>query len=171
MRSRQFTASGRRHRTPWPAAAVLATVGIAALAAVVTNTADAAVARPTTPASPPTATDHTPQTDATGGTESTGSTDTTAQTEEFSACMRANGVPDFPGVTIGTDGRVTLIPNDTGVNVFSSHYRAAAETCAHLLPGDRALPAPPTPPSVPTPALAGTFPSPPTAPEPPTAPN
>lgn len=71
--------------------------------------------------------------------------------EDFTACMRGNGVPDFPSVTISPDGRVNLDLRGTGINVFSPEYRSAARTCAGMLPTGATLPGEPDPPRPPQP--------------------
>lgn len=69
-----------------------------------------------------------------------------AKAEAFTTCMRENGVPDFPGVTVTANGTLQLLPGST-VNPISKTYQAAAKKCASELPSGSALP---TEPSVPT---------------------
>jgi hypothetical protein len=80
--------------------------------------------------------------------------------EAYTACVRAHGVPDFPGVTLTEDGRVQL---KEGADPLSSAYRQAAKECAGHLPDSSTLPATPAPPKGPaaldppkTPASEGT---------------
>lgn len=63
--------------------------------------------------------------------------------------MRENGVPNFPGVTVGADGTLQLVAG-SDVNPISKSYQAAAKKCASKLPSGSALPAEP---SVPTPSI------------------
>lgn len=65
----------------------------------------------------------------------------------FSACMRANGVPDFPDVTISEHGRVSLDPTGSGADVLSAEYSGAERACASLLPEGSTLPERPRRPS------------------------
>ncbi|BCJ39896.1 hypothetical protein GCM10010168_27550 [Actinoplanes ianthinogenes] len=58
----------------------------------------------------------------------------------FTACVRANGVADFPGVTITADGRVRV---NGSVSVLADDYRKAVAACRELLPSGSALPAEP----------------------------
>ncbi|MCW2917745.1 MAG: hypothetical protein JWN52_5813 [Actinomycetia bacterium] len=75
------------------------------------------------------------------------------QAEEFTACMRAHGVSDFPGISISSDGQIHR--KGGSVNPISTAYKAAAKTCASRLPTGSALP---TDPQLPTPtAPAFTF--------------
>ncbi|MEO3752794.1 hypothetical protein [Streptomyces sp. B6B3] len=68
--------------------------------------------------------------------------------EEFTTCMRDNGVADFPGITITEDGQVRLSLSGDGVDVFSDEYRDAAAACQDLLPAGSSLPGEPEVPSV-----------------------
>jgi hypothetical protein len=63
----------------------------------------------------------------------------------YTACVRAHGVADFPGVTVTSDGRVLLNTSGSGVSFdpLSAAYQAAAKDCASKLPGAAALPAAP----------------------------
>ena len=51
----------------------------------------------------------------------------------FSACMRTNGVPNFPDPPAGGGG--IQIQQGSGVNPFSPAFKAAQSKCKHLLPG------------------------------------
>jgi hypothetical protein len=64
--------------------------------------------------------------------------DTSDEASAFTECVRSNGVPDFPGVTITDDGRLLLDGSD--VNPFSSDYREAMSECFDLLPDGSGLP-------------------------------
>ncbi|MEU4697766.1 hypothetical protein [Nonomuraea dietziae] len=66
--------------------------------------------------------------------------------KDFSACVRANGVQDFPDVTI----RGGTLQLGQGVDPFSDRLRTAVKACEHLLPKGTALPTRPTPPELPS---------------------
>jgi len=91
--------------------------------------------------------------------------------QAFTDCMRSNGVPNFPGITIADGGQIRLVPSEEGVNPLADEYRTAAEACADLLPDGSTLPQDPvvdapedlTPPF----SCEGTCPSAPAAPAPP----
>jgi hypothetical protein len=51
---------------------------------------------------------------------------------KFSACMRANGVPNFPDPSSG--GGIQVGPG-SGLNPQSPAFQAAQKTCGKLLPG------------------------------------
>lgn len=68
------------------------------------------------------------------------------QAEEFTECMRANGVPDFPGITIQGNGSI-LLNGGGAFEPLSSAYRAAAAKCAGTLSSAGSLPKDPAPPS------------------------
>jgi hypothetical protein len=63
--------------------------------------------------------------------------------EDFTACMRAHGVPDFPGVTITADGALQLRSGGR-IDPISAAYRDAASACADRLPAGTTLPRPPS---------------------------
>lgn len=84
-----------------------------------------------------------------GGMSQAGAGEPEDAAAAFTACMRANGLPDFPAVTISPDGHVHLEPSGPGFDPFSTEYRAAVATCAPLLPAGSGLPAAPEPPSPP----------------------
>ena len=63
--------------------------------------------------------------------------------EDFTACMRAHGVPDFPGVTITADGALQLREGGR-IDPISAAYRDAASACADRLPAGTTLPRPPS---------------------------
>ena len=65
-------------------------------------------------------------------TGSTASPSTTAAFVKFSACMRADGVPNFPDPT---GGGGIQISSSSGINVDSPAFKAAQSKCRHLLPG------------------------------------
>jgi hypothetical protein len=65
-----------------------------------------------------------------GEHEDTGDPDFVAQMREFSQCMRANGLPDFPDPD--ADGRLRGTGHE---QQDDPTYRAAMETCREKLPG------------------------------------
>jgi hypothetical protein len=65
--------------------------------------------------------------------------------------MRANGEPNFSGVTISAAGEVNL--TGTGVDPLSSTYKKAVSICQHLLPAGSSLPQEPSVPSISAPSL------------------
>ncbi|WP_433465865.1 hypothetical protein [Spirillospora sp. CA-128828] len=87
--------------------------------------------------------------------------------EAFTGCMRENGVPGFPGITITGDRQIRLKGGGT-VDPLSETYRTAAAKCAYPLPKGTSLPAGPRPPPPSAPALhftcKGDCPAPPKAP-------
>jgi hypothetical protein len=88
---------------------------------------------------------------------------------QFTACMRTHGEPDFPGITILSNGTIQLNLGGAQIDPISAQYQKAAEDCAYLLPSGSSLPQPPKAPSVSGPAVSiggdGTaFPAKPTAP-------
>lgn len=97
-----------------------------------------------------------------------------AQANAFTTCMRQNGVPDFPGVTVTANGTLQLV-SGTNVNPISKTYQAAARKCGSTLPSGTTLPAEPSAPAAPAPLnlnCTGTAcPAPPAAPKPPTLPS
>jgi hypothetical protein len=50
---------------------------------------------------------------------------------QFAACMRKNGVPNFPDPS--SSGGISIGPN-SGINPDSPNFRAAQQTCRKLLP-------------------------------------
>jgi hypothetical protein len=69
-----------------------------------------------------------------GGSGSSASPD--SQAVAYSACMRAQGVPDFPDPKVSTDGNevkvaVRVTPGITG----NPHFKSAQQACGKLLPG------------------------------------
>ena len=66
-------------------------------------------------------------------------------TEAFTACVRAHGVADFPGVTETSDGRVLIDGTGagTGFDPLSAAYQTAIKDCASKLPSGTALPTAP----------------------------
>jgi hypothetical protein len=50
----------------------------------------------------------------------------------FSKCMRAHGVPNFPDPSAG--GGIKITPGE-GLNPGSPAFKSAQEACTHLLPG------------------------------------
>ena len=81
---------------------------------------------------------------------------TSSMSTAFTDCMRANGVTDFPGITIDQSGQVHLNLSGSPVDPISATYRAAARTCAHLLPSGSTLPAQPPTPTLAAPHLSCT---------------
>ena len=65
-------------------------------------------------------------------TGSSASPSTTAAFVKFSACMRADGVPNFPDPT---GGGGIHISSSSGINPGSPAFQAAQSKCRHLLPG------------------------------------
>jgi hypothetical protein len=55
----------------------------------------------------------------------------TANTQTFSACMRANGVPKFPDA--GSNGGIA-IDASSGINPDSAQFKAAEKACQKLAP-------------------------------------
>lgn len=102
---------------------------------------------------------------------STGSASLSKQAAAFTACVRENGVPNFPGVTITADGQIQLNVSGSGVDVFSTEYQKAVAACQHLLPAGSKVPGDPSPATPSAPDLgfscSGTCPKTPSAPEPP----
>ena len=95
---------------------------------------------------------------------STGASTTPSQAAElFTACMRANGQPGFPGITITANGSIELNSGGTAIDPFSSAYRRAFDACAHYLPKNTHPTPDPAPPSRPLPSPpAVSLPAPPT---------
>jgi hypothetical protein len=95
---------------------------------------------------------------------STGASTTPSQAAElFTACMRANGQPGFPGITITANGAIELDSGGAAVDPFSSAYRTAFDACDHYLPKNADPTPDPAPPSRPLPSLpAIALPAPPT---------
>jgi hypothetical protein len=60
---------------------------------------------------------------------------------KFAACMRANGVPNFPDPSAG--GGINISPG-SGLNPQSPAFQGAQKTCGKLLPGGGAGPRKPT---------------------------
>ncbi len=65
-------------------------------------------------------------------TGSSASPSATAAFVKFSACMRADGVPNFPDPT---GGGGIQISSSSGINVDSPAFKTAQSKCRHLLPG------------------------------------
>ncbi|WP_248960508.1 hypothetical protein [Sphaerisporangium perillae] len=110
---------------------------------------------------------------ATPAPTGTGVRDRSKQAEEFTACMRANGVPGFPGVTISAGGGMQIDLTGEDLDPVSSRFQQAAKTCAHLLPKGSALPEAPVAPALSAPPIHFTCSGPfcPGPPKAPTAPN
>jgi hypothetical protein len=68
----------------------------------------------------------------------------------FVACMRSHGLPDFPEVTVSSDGLINFDIRGERVDADSEDYGRALEACQALLPDGARLPdapdAPPAPP-------------------------
>ena len=90
---------------------------------------------------------------ATSTSTNLSATDRAQAAAAFTACMRSNGVADFPGITIDENGQVHLSLSGSSVDPISATYRQAAQTCSHLLPSGSALPQDPAVPKVDTPAM------------------
>jgi hypothetical protein len=92
--------------------------------------------------------------------------------ELFTTCMRANGQPDFPGITISPGGSIELDSGGAAVDPLSSAYRTAFDACDHYLPKNTHPTPSPAPPQRPLPSPpAITSPAPPTlSPNSPSAP-
>ncbi|MGI5125746.1 hypothetical protein ACQEVB_02910 [Pseudonocardia sp. CA-107938] len=71
--------------------------------------------------------------------------------EDFTACVRTHGVPEFPGVTVTSDGALQL-KSGGRIDPISATYRDAVAACADRLPAGTTLPRPPSiaAPTVPT---------------------
>lgn len=65
-------------------------------------------------------------------TGSSASPSATAAFVKFSACMRADGVPNFPDPT---GGGGIHISSSSGINPNSPAFQTARSKCRHLLPG------------------------------------
>jgi len=97
--------------------AIIATGGVAILAAACAGSSGASNAGSTTSQSP------------------------TSQLLAFSRCMRSHGVPDFPDPQPGADN--AKFPGAQQLGVSSSQYQAAENACQHLLPAGTADQFPP----------------------------
>lgn len=67
----------------------------------------------------------------------------------FVACMRSHGLPDFPEVTIASDGLVNFDIDGNHVDADSEIYGAAIQACQSLLPANSRLPGAPVAPPAP----------------------
>ncbi|MEU5861043.1 hypothetical protein ABZ815_07730 [Nonomuraea sp. NPDC047529] len=67
----------------------------------------------------------------------------------FTSCVRAHGLPDFPGVTVSEDGLVNLSIGGERVDALSEKYGAAVKACGSLLPEGAGLPGKPQAPAAP----------------------
>ncbi|MCT9932641.1 hypothetical protein N5079_20785 [Planotetraspora sp. A-T 1434] len=65
----------------------------------------------------------------------------------FTACMRSQGLPGFPDVTVSTDGLINLDIKGDRVDTLSHEYGAAVKACESLLPADARLRGAPAAPS------------------------
>ncbi|MFI7454479.1 hypothetical protein ACIBQX_43860 [Nonomuraea sp. NPDC049714] len=68
---------------------------------------------------------------------------------KFTACMRAQGLPDFPDVAVSSDGLVNLTIGSERVEALSDKYGQAVRACRHLLPAGAVLPGGPLAPQAP----------------------
>lgn len=69
-------------------------------------------------------------------------------TRPFVECMRAHGLPDFPDVSVSSDGLVNFDIRGERVDADSELYGAAVQACQSLLPDGARLPdAPAAPPA------------------------
>jgi hypothetical protein len=59
-----------------------------------------------------------------------------AQALQFSQCMRAHGVPNFPDPQFNSNGGISLhISANSGIDPNSPIFKAAQQACQSLLPG------------------------------------
>jgi hypothetical protein len=73
--------------------------------------------------------------------------------EQFTACMRSHGEPDFPGITISSNGTIQIDSSSVDIDLFSAQYQKAADACESLLPSGSGLPQAPKAPSLSGPKL------------------
>jgi hypothetical protein len=73
--------------------------------------------------------------------------------------MRSHGLPDFPEVTVSSDGLVNLDIRGERVDVRSERYGAAVKACQSLLPTGTRLPGAPAAPAAPAAAPGARPPS------------
>ena len=116
-----------RHRSlPTPAAIAVALAALASLALIAagcgSGSSGAGVAE-----APTTSTDT--QRSQSGESEDGGSTP--GNTAAYSACMRRNGVPNFPDP--GADGKLSIM-GGPGLDLNSPRFKAAERACRRLLP-------------------------------------
>ncbi|GAA4233361.1 hypothetical protein FHR32_000616 [Streptosporangium album] len=64
--------------------------------------------------------------------------------------MRSHGLPDFPEVTVSSDGLINLDIKGDRVDAFSREYGAAVKACESMLPVGAGLPGAPVAPSAPS---------------------
>jgi hypothetical protein len=57
-----------------------------------------------------------------------------AQQLNYTVCMRANGVPNYPDPTSGSG--IDALPLNSGINPQSPAFRATRQACAKLNPGN-----------------------------------
>ncbi|MGI5241634.1 hypothetical protein [Dactylosporangium sp. CA-139066] len=74
----------------------------------------------------------------------------TQDTRPFVACMRSHGLPDFPEVTVSSDGLVNFDIRNERVDARSEKYGAAVNACQSLLPDGTRLPGAPAAPVAPS---------------------
>ena len=74
----------------------------------------------------------------------------TPDTKPFVACMRSHDLPDFPEVTVSSDGLVDFDIKGERVDAQSEKYGAAVKACQPLLPAGTRLPGAPAAPLAPS---------------------
>ncbi len=85
---------------------------------------------------------------ANGGSDSATETTSRLDTRPFVECMRSHGLPDFPEVTVSSDGLVKFDIGGERVDVGSKLYGQALQACQSLLPDGTRMPdAPEAPPA------------------------
>jgi hypothetical protein len=57
------------------------------------------------------------------------------QALKYSACMRENGVPNFPDPKSNAEGGIDLDFGGSGLDPSSPQYKAAEKACKDLVPG------------------------------------
>ncbi|MGV9779046.1 hypothetical protein [Streptosporangium sp. NPDC003464] len=82
-----------------------------------------------------------------GGVVAVSAGEPTGNGKEFTACMRSQGLPDFPEVAFSSDGLVNLNIKGERVDVLSEKYGAAVKACEPLLPAGSRLPGAPAAPA------------------------
>jgi hypothetical protein len=86
---------------------------------------------------------------ASGAPEGAGGQTSVVDTAPFVECMRAHDLPDFPDVTVSSDGLVNFEIDGERVDTASERYGAALKACEILLPRGSRLPGAPGAPAAP----------------------